>query len=69
MAGMKLRFSVRELLLAIAVVALAIGWWIDHRRAGKAAQLSQLQVNVLQARMVDANAEVRSLQNRLRPLD
>jgi hypothetical protein len=29
---MKLRFSVRELLLIVAVIALAVGWWIDHRR-------------------------------------
>jgi hypothetical protein len=30
MAGMKLRFSIRELILVTVIVALAVGWWVDH---------------------------------------
>jgi hypothetical protein len=29
---MKLRFTLRELILFTAIVAIALGWWIDHRR-------------------------------------
>lgn len=29
---MKMRFSIRELMLAFFIVALVIGWWVDHRR-------------------------------------
>jgi hypothetical protein len=29
---MKLRFSIRDLLWLTAVVALTVGWWLDHSR-------------------------------------
>lgn len=29
---MKLRFSIREMLLLVVIAALAIGWYLDHRR-------------------------------------
>jgi hypothetical protein len=29
---MRLRFSIRELLLVTFIFALALGWWLDHRR-------------------------------------
>ena len=29
---MTLRFSIRELLLGITIIALSIGWWLDNRR-------------------------------------
>jgi hypothetical protein len=29
---MKLRFSIRDLLWLTLVVALAVGWWIDHQQ-------------------------------------
>lgn len=28
---MKLRFTIRDLLLVTAIIALAVGWWLDHR--------------------------------------
>jgi hypothetical protein len=31
MVGMKVRFSIRDLLLLVVVVALVVGWWLDHR--------------------------------------
>jgi hypothetical protein len=33
MAGMKLRFSIREIILVTIIVAMALGWWLDHRQA------------------------------------
>ncbi len=27
---MRLRFTIRDLLLSFVVIALAMGWWIDH---------------------------------------
>jgi hypothetical protein len=27
------KFSIRDLLLVTVIVALAVGWWIDHRNA------------------------------------
>ena len=32
---MKIQFSIRDLLLIIAIVALAAGWWIDHQRINR----------------------------------
>ncbi len=29
---MKFRFTIRDLLWLTVVAALAVGWWIDHRR-------------------------------------
>jgi hypothetical protein len=31
-AAMRFRFTIRDLLWLTAVVALAVGWWLDHRR-------------------------------------
>ena len=27
-----MKFSIRDLLLVTMIVALAVGWWVDHRR-------------------------------------
>ena len=29
---MRLRFSIRDLFWLTLVVALAVGWWLDHRK-------------------------------------
>ena len=29
---MKIRFNIRELILATIIIGMAIGWWIDHRK-------------------------------------
>ena len=37
-----MRFSIRNLLLVTVIVALALGWWVDHwRQATKAESLSK----------------------------
>jgi hypothetical protein len=36
------RFSIRELLLITAVVALVVGWWVEHRRQEKVSQENAL---------------------------
>ena len=32
---MRLRFTIRDLLWLTALVALAVGWWLDHHRSSK----------------------------------
>jgi hypothetical protein len=34
---MKFQFSIRDLLIVVAFVAVAAGWWIDHQRINKLA--------------------------------
>jgi hypothetical protein len=31
---MRLRFTIRDLLWLAALIAVGLGWWIDHRRFG-----------------------------------
>jgi len=37
-----MKFSIRDLLLVTVIVALAVGWWVDHNRASNVA-FRQLQ--------------------------
>jgi hypothetical protein len=30
-----MKFSIRDLLLLTVIVALAVGWWVDHRRQAR----------------------------------
>jgi hypothetical protein len=39
---MKLRFTIRDLLLTTTIVALAVGWWLDHRRITRNANLESM---------------------------
>jgi hypothetical protein len=33
LVGFFMRFTIRDLVLVTAIVALAVGWWLDHRAA------------------------------------
>src|SRR5689334_10024020 len=49
---MRVRFSIRDLLWLAALVALAVGWWIDHRRVVRDAaindDLAQVKIKMLE---------------------
>jgi hypothetical protein len=32
---MRFRFTIRDLLLVFVIIALALGWWIDHLRIAR----------------------------------
>jgi hypothetical protein len=37
-----LRFSIRDILLTTAIIALVAGWWLDHRRITRNATLESM---------------------------
>jgi hypothetical protein len=39
---MRFRFTIRDLLLTTTIVALALGWWLDHRRITRNANLESM---------------------------
>jgi hypothetical protein len=43
---MKIRFSIRDLLLIMAIIGLAIGWWLDHRMQSEARRWADLQRDI-----------------------
>ena len=36
------RFSIRDILLTTAIIALVAGWWLDHRRITRNANLESM---------------------------
>lgn len=36
-----MRFSIRDLLLLTVIVALAVGWWVDHRKQVKESESNE----------------------------
>ena len=40
------RFTIRELVLLTLVVALAVGWWLDHSRLASNLDESQKSANM-----------------------
>jgi hypothetical protein len=43
------RFTIRDVLLATAIVALAIGWWIDRTRLASKLESATERSSVLEA--------------------
>jgi hypothetical protein len=43
------RFTIRDVLLATAIVALAIGWWIDRTRLASKLESTSERLSVLEA--------------------
>jgi hypothetical protein len=39
---MRIRFTIRDLLLSTTIVALAVGWWLDHRQITRNANLESM---------------------------
>ena len=42
---MHLRFTIRDLLWLTLVVALAVGWWLDHRRQAPLANMANAVID------------------------
>jgi len=55
---MQVRFRIRDLLWLAAVVALAVGWWIDHRRVVRDAaikdDLAPVKIRMLEGNVANA---------------
>jgi Bacterial type II/III secretion system short domain len=45
-------FSIRDLLLLTVIVALAVGWWLDHRKLTKG---NSIQISIYYLRHIDAD--------------
>jgi hypothetical protein len=45
---MRLRFTIRDLLWLMVVVALAVGWWLDHRQLSVADERAQQRERLIQ---------------------
>jgi hypothetical protein len=41
------RFTIRELALLTIIVAMGVGWWVDHRQQGDYRTISRWQNRVL----------------------
>ena len=40
---MKIQFSIRDLLLIMAIFGLAVGWWLDHRLQSEGRRWADVQ--------------------------
>lgn len=61
MACMKLRFSIRDLILVTIMAAMAAGWWLDHARL---AQLAE-HPNDIEYRHIQAAMKVQEYENKV----
>jgi len=53
-----MKFSIRDLMWLTVVVALAVGWWVEHRRMSAELDLVGLQNTQLKSDIVDLKREV-----------
>src|SRR4051812_36309650 len=47
---MLLRFTIRDLMLIVAVLGLGVGWWVDHTRTVQLLEQSQAELSSLKDR-------------------
>ena len=55
---MRIRFQIRDLLWLTALIALAVGWWVDHR-----ALVGYPEVTVYHLKYADADETYKVLQS------
>ena len=48
-----MKFAIRDLLFATVIVALAVSWWLDHRRNSQGMADAQAKMQTLEARYED----------------
>ena len=44
-----MRFTIREILLITLIVALGLGWWVDHRRIAGVVEKNKMLRDALQS--------------------
>jgi hypothetical protein len=54
LAGVFMRFTIRELVLVTAIVALAVGWWVDRSQVASAKRAFENDARAM-SRYFDAN--------------
>jgi hypothetical protein len=65
MVGMKLQFTIRDLLLLIIIVALAMGWWFDSRGRIRQHDADRNQINECNNRLRQVEFRLKELSRKL----
>ena len=61
-----MRFSIRDILWLTILVAIAVGWWLDHRASTQTEQ--QLRLELFAERVEQAQKSVAEIDERVRDL-
>ena len=65
---MKIQFSIRDLLLMTVIIAVSVGWWLDHRvlvNRYEVPNKGRQSVMVYPIKTADANVVIKVLQTTL----
>ena len=63
---MRLRFSIRDLLWLTVVVALAVGWWLEHRKFDQQKFDLRREAAKLRVDLFEAKANLQAAQGAVR---
>ncbi len=66
---MRLRFSIRDLLWLAVVLAMALGWWLDHRYVSQQLQYCYEQLLVTEDQLEQARRDTQAKVNALQSLE
>ena len=69
MVGMKRQFSLRDLLWLTALVAVAIGWWMDHAELSFNFRAERNQHDALHRDYMSLRASMQMLEEDLKALE